>query len=708
MDIPSTTNAAQIDVGKLPVVPQVLLKLIEACHKADVSFDELGGIVKQDASLCSKLLAVGNSPLYAQWKSVDNINRLLVILGVETIKTIAITSAVQQFFSQFDADVGKRMGAFWKQSLSCACTMKSLARLTGYEFPDEAYVTGLLHNLGQLVYLRNYSSDYLEILEQSATDQELNRRERERYGATSAEVGAYLLEEWTGGSFVSDAILFQHEPAERIADTQPLIRLLNLAHKQSGGGLSEAQLLEDADRLYGLAQPMLDELQEKVRSQVLETARAYGIRIDSQEGRDLVQNVDDEQARLGLAGQVRGFAMIGSPGGDPEAVDENGLWKTLLTNLGILFGLRSAVAFRYSDAGEQLEGLFSTVRGLEQVTQVRIPLKSGRTLVSEALLKKKSISTFEDGLPEVASVLDQQLKRRLGEAGMLCLPLSDGESLHGVLVAGLDQEKWSGISMQKDLISQFLQASSRRLSSMRRQQREREELLEAERAQQLLKTRKMIHEANNPLGVIKNYLQVLSLKLSDDESTQNQLGVIRDEIDRVAGILLRMREPDEPQQTGDGSVDINRLVEDLFGLFSVSIFASRGINGRLKLDPDLVPIATNRNSLKQVLTNLMKNAAEAMADGGELIVSTRDNVNVDGASFVLISVADSGPGLSQDAMSRLFSPVATTKGKGHAGLGLTIVKNLVTDMDGSISCRNREQGGAEFVFLLPRTVEPKT
>ncbi|WP_172838900.1 HDOD domain-containing protein [Solemya velesiana gill symbiont] len=91
-------NAAQIDAGKLPVVPHVLLKLIEACHKVDVSFDEIAEIVKQDASLCTKILAVANSPLYFQWNNIDSLNRLLVVLGVDTIKTIAVTSVVQQFF----------------------------------------------------------------------------------------------------------------------------------------------------------------------------------------------------------------------------------------------------------------------------------------------------------------------------------------------------------------------------------------------------------------------------------------------------------------------------------------------------------------------------------------------------------------------------------------------------------------------------------
>lgn len=699
----SIMNATQIDVGKLPVVPQVLLKLIEACHKVDVSYSELEEIIKQDASLCSKMLAVGNSPLFHQWKNVEDLNRLLVVLGVDTIKTIAITSVVQQFFSQFNADIGKQMGAFWKQSLTCAYMMKSLAKLTGYESTDEAYITGLLHNLGQLVYLRQYSDEYLEILSRSHTDEELDGQERERYGATGTEVGAYLLKKWTPESFVSDAILFQHEPSERIFDTQPLIKLLNLAHKLSDSSTNETRLIEEADRLYGLTQPLLDEMRENVSKQVKETAGAYGIKIDHQGDEEVVQNVDDENARLELAKLARGFALFGSHDAEPQAADdENGIWRALLLDLGILFGFNKAIAFKYSRESGQLHGIAASIEGEEQVRKVQIPLTGGRSLAAESALEKKIFTSFDEQQPELTSVLDQQLRRAFDSPQLACLPLTDATNIFGVLVVGIEDEKTTGFKGNKTLLTQFLHASVNRIASLRLRSQEQESMLEEQRALQTLKVNKLVHEANNPLGVIKNYLKVLSLKLSDDQSANEQLDVIRDEIDRVAGIVLRMRDDDDQQSINDDTVDINQLITDLIGLFRVSMFASHGIKDRLQLAPSLAPVTSHRNSLKQVLTNLMKNAVEAMPDGGELQVSTQDNVNLNGTTYVQVSIADTGPGLSADALSKLFSPIKSSKGKEHAGLGLTIAKNLVTDLDGSISCRNREKGGAEFIFILPR------
>jgi len=83
------------------------------------------------------------------------------------------------------------------------------------------------------------------------------------------------------------------------------------------------------------------------------------------------------------------------------------------------------------------------------------------------------------------------------------------------------------------------------------------------------------------------------------------------------------------------------------------------------------------------------------------MVYTQDNVNVDGKEHIEICVADDGPGIDIEILPKLFSPVDSTKGSDHAGLGLTIVKNLVSELHGSISCRSSDKG-TSFHILLPK------
>ena len=122
---------------------------------------------------------------------------------------------------------------------------------------------------------------------------------------------------------------------------------------------------------------------------------------------------------------------------------------------------------------------------------------------------------------------------------------------------------------------------------------------------------------------------------------------------------------------------------------------------KLDLDRRIGTLQSNPNTLKQVYTNLIKNAIEALPANGQVMVYTQDNVNVDGKQHIELIVTDDGPGIDSNIMSRLFSPVESTKDGDHAGLGLTIVKNLVSELHGSISCRSSDKG-TSFHILLPK------
>lgn len=109
----------------------------------------------------------------------------------------------------------------------------------------------------------------------------------------------------------------------------------------------------------------------------------------------------------------------------------------------------------------------------------------------------------------------------------------------------------------------------------------------------------------------------------------------------------------------------------------------------------------DKNKLKQVLVNLIKNAAESMPGGGEIVISTRDRVKLNGGEHVEIAVADSGAGLPAHVLEHLFGPVISTKGEQHFGLGLSIVHGLIDQLGGTIRCKSDNKNGACFQILLP-------
>jgi signal transduction histidine kinase len=216
--------------------------------------------------------------------------------------------------------------------------------------------------------------------------------------------------------------------------------------------------------------------------------------------------------------------------------------------------------------------------------------------------------------------------------------------------------------------------------------------------------REVAHEVRNPLSIINNYLDILGFKLDGDSLAQKDLETIKSEIMRIGGILDKLNEPSRTDTRETSLVNINALIADLSHVFQTSLFAANNISISLDLDDTLPPVYSNPNALRQIYTNLVKNAVEALPANGHVMVYTQDQVNVDGKAHFEISVADDGPGIDPGILPKLFSPVQTKKGESHAGLGLTIVKNLVSELQGSISCRSSDKGTG-FYILLPRNLQ---
>lgn len=702
----SNNKIQKYNVGQIPSIPHVLLKLIEACHKVDVSFEELSEIIQKDVGLCARVIAVANSAAYAQWKDVKDFNRLLVVLGLNAIKTIAITTAVHQFFSQFNADMGRWVGGFWRYSLSCAYAAKLLARLTGYEPTDEAYLAGLLHQVGQLIFLKKEPDQYPELLLEAHTDDELTRLERELFGISGNEVGAQLLQEWDPDSMLGDAVRYQREPAEAVLDAPRLVRLINFAHKMSArSGLSD-ELVHEAGLLFDLSQPVIEDLRMEIQSGVAKAAEGLGIKLDpnAESGEDFC--ADGEQVRLELARKVREFALLDGVeqhlSGSAELDDA---LVACLQDLKILFGLSRGICFLADPAAAMLQPAANNCSRPDQVVEFQLKLKPGRSLVADTSIGRSLKSSFDQDSANRLTVVDRQLIKLLDADGMLCIPLNAGAEDVGVLIAGLSSGELQRIQPQSELLLCFSEAVARTLYQRQRLTRGREEALAQERELKQSQIRKLVHEANNPLAIIKNYLQVLSIRLGDESGVQDQLSILSEEIERVADIILRMRDISPAAEIHQGAVDVNELLQDLLGIFRVSHFTTKEIKAELHTDRSIPPILTNRNSLKQILTNLIKNAVEAMSRGGVLTVTSRDRVNIDGTQYIELVLADSGPGIPAEMLDNVFRPVKSGKGGAHSGLGLTIVKNLVSDINGSISCRNRGEGGAEFTIHLPRNLE---
>ncbi len=221
---------------------------------------------------------------------------------------------------------------------------------------------------------------------------------------------------------------------------------------------------------------------------------------------------------------------------------------------------------------------------------------------------------------------------------------------------------------------------------------------------------KVVHGIHSPLAIIRNYLKILELKVPKDESLTNALTVIDEEVDEIADYIEQLGSFSNPIKNKYELVDINTLLADLFSILSKSVFYSSKLQIHFTPDYDLPAILTDESGIKQIIINLIKNSAEAMMDGGNIYIKTSSahgddtgaGLNApDSIDSVKITLLDDGPGMADDVFSHLFEPFISTKGKGHSGLGLSVVNSLVKELKGSVYCVNRKGNGTLFTIVFP-------
>jgi len=211
----------------------------------------------------------------------------------------------------------------------------------------------------------------------------------------------------------------------------------------------------------------------------------------------------------------------------------------------------------------------------------------------------------------------------------------------------------------------------------------------------------LAHEIGNPLNALNIHLQLLSRELCEvkDEAVRKSLqeltDVARSEIARLDAINTQFLGAIRPSKPVLMPELLTGVLEETLKILKTE-FKNRSINVSVDV-PEAVPaVRLDRQQIKQVFFNLIKNALEAMSDGGSLRIA----FNV-GDAFVDISFIDSGVGIPQEDLGSIFEPYHSTKKKG-SGLGLMIVQRIVEDHGGEIEVASKLGQGACFKIRLPR------
>jgi HD-like signal output (HDOD) protein len=188
VDIQSRLMAAN-----LPALPQVLVQLISHCESDDASMASLADLLSRDAALATKVLRVAASPAYRRGPVAANLEQALTAIGIDMVRTLLLTESVYQTFNDFGTARGIDLRLFWAHAITTALAARALAGRLGYPQVEEAYLAGLLHDIGRLALVTAAPDEYAANFHVD-DDARLCATEERTLEITHPEAGALLIE----------------------------------------------------------------------------------------------------------------------------------------------------------------------------------------------------------------------------------------------------------------------------------------------------------------------------------------------------------------------------------------------------------------------------------------------------------------------------------------------------------------------------------
>jgi hypothetical protein len=343
------------------------------------------------------------------------------------------------------------------------------------------------------------------------------------------------------------------------------------------------------------------------------------------------------------------------------------------------------------------------------VQQIKIPLTDQGSIFTRAVFRQQSFNMLNTG---DLSVFDRSVIGCLGGVPFVLVPLiSRGRTL-GVLIA---DNFVTGNPIGKDdvvRLGAFANHASLAIENSRLYERLKEKVTELSLANEELSANrdkliryerlsvvgemaaKIAHDIRNPMTAIGGFARRMLKKGMGEGISGNYLQIIVQEVERlekILGDILSFSKPSTPQFRPD---DINRIINETYALMGPELERQQ-VQVVKQLSPGIPPILLDRDLVERVLINLIKNSLEAMPDGGILTATS----SLQG-QCVRIETSDTGQGIAEEDMDKIFEPFFTSKATG-SGLGLTLAMQIISSHGGSMDVVRHAPCGTSVIIHLP-------
>jgi len=447
------------DLAKLAVPTPLLAKALALQMRGKMTEEKLLDFFCSDAVLMVMALKLinGSDAAAGRTRRITTRHGIIEQLGPEVLTTLLHTTAMQRGLQQsISEETATLTTAFWTHSFTCARLAENIAELTAYPFPEEAFIAGLIHDIGRLALQTDYPAGYKQFSENFAHATPLLEMERRIFQTSHAEIAAQALKSWQLDSFLVDAVRYHAEPFSRIVTAFSLVQIVSLAGQlaESTDGDSETEKL--GETLFGLSTDQLQSLvtgaREKTQQQADRLDIPLGLEINNTntEAESLFRQLAKDSALLQSA-----LPTTSAPGNLPEIV------RTVFSACDILFGIRPALCLVPDHRLSVLKALGYPgypgnpgFLGGDTLTDMQFSLEWQKSPVVQSFLAGElKIVTKEDS--NALPLADQQLRRALGTDGFVCVPMIAWGTNRGIIVLGLQKNHAAEINSLRNRLEQF-------------------------------------------------------------------------------------------------------------------------------------------------------------------------------------------------------------------------------------------------------------
>ena len=262
-------------IKDIPTLPVIYQELFQKMQDPNIGVPVLAEIIAKDQALATKILHLVNSAFYGYRRQIKTISRAVVILGFRAVRSAALAISVFEYFKDESSTCDIDIADYWKHSIAVASTCKVLAEATRVDQQEEAFVVGLLHDVGKLIEKRYFPDDFSDLCE-AAREQHLSwyQCEKALYQIHHATIGKAVFRAWDFPPTMVEAIQCHHKPmsANKVPQLTALLHVADFIAYQLGYGAPGAfppeECSPDALKLLGLTLEQTAEHHEHIHGEL--------------------------------------------------------------------------------------------------------------------------------------------------------------------------------------------------------------------------------------------------------------------------------------------------------------------------------------------------------------------------------------------------------------------------------------------------------